>query len=195
LTTSANLQAPSGVTPDGARLLFIERGPSNDNDVMQVEVAGSRTVTPLVQNAIANNGVVSPDGRWLAYAASDSGALEIYVRPYPDVNSGRWQVSTTGGRMPLWSHDGQELFYVSPANALMRVGVERGSSWTATTPLRVLPDGAVWTTPNSPLRTYDVTPDGQRFLVLKEPTGAGAAPQVVVIQHVDQLLKGATGGR
>ena len=102
---------------------------------MQVELNGTRRVTPLVQSPFAErNGIVSPDGRWLAYEANDSGQFEIYVRPFPDVNSGRWQVSTGGGTRPLWAPNGQELFYVSPAGALMRVGVERGPSWAATTP-------------------------------------------------------------
>ncbi len=56
---------------------------------------------------------VSPDGRWLAYASDESGTAEIYVRPFPDAGSARWQVSTAGGVSPIWSHSGKELFYRS----------------------------------------------------------------------------------
>ena len=76
----------------------------------------------------------SPDGRWLACEANDSGRFEISVRPFPEVNSGHWLVSTGGATRPLWARTGRELVYVSPTGALMRVGVERARLWAATTP-------------------------------------------------------------
>jgi WD40 repeat protein len=191
LATSPNQQNATGVTPDGTHLVFYETSPKTGADVLQVEVAGTHTVTPLVQTpATERNGVVSPDGRWLAYEADDAGDLEIYVRPYPDVGSGRWQISTGGGVRPTWSNDGRELFYASPIGALMRVGVERGGSWAATTPTMLLRDGSVFMPSGNPGPTYDISPDGQRFVVLKEASGPGAVPpQIVVIQHFDELLK------
>ena len=136
------------------------------------------------------NGEVSPDGRWLAYESDESGREEIYVRPFPDVQGGRWQVSTGGGTRPLWSRDGRELFYVSPANALMRVGVERAASWAATTPAMLLKEGSVITAGGVFGRSYDISPDGQRFLVLKAVGASNAPPpQLVVVQHFDETLK------
>ena len=117
--------------------------------------------------------------------------LVIYVRPFPDVNSGHWQVSTAGGTRPLWARSGQELFYVSPAGALMRVGVERSSSWAATTPTMLVKQGYV-TNPGNPGRTYDVSSDGQRFLMIKEGAGSdqSAAPaSLIVVQHWTEELK------
>ncbi len=178
------------MSPDGTRLLFTETAPATSEDVMQVEMTGTRTVTPLVQSPFAErNGIVSPDGRWLAYEANDSGQFEIYVRPYPAVNSGRWQVSTGGGTRPLWSRTGEELFYVSPAGAILRVGVERGASWAATTPATVVKEGYV--VPSGfPGRSYDVSPDGQRFLMLKPASDPNAPPpQIIVVQHFDEELK------
>ena len=94
---------------------------------------------PLVQTpATERNGTISPDGRWLAYEASDSGQLEIHVRPFPEVKTGHWKVSTAGGTRPLWARNGQELFYLGPDGALMRVGVERGATWAATAPTKLL---------------------------------------------------------
>ena len=90
-------------------------------------------VRPLIQTPfIERNGVVSPDGRWLAYESdNDSGRLEIYVRPFPDVKAGLWQISTDGGRRPLWAPGGRELFYVAPDRALMAVPVDgRGTTWS-----------------------------------------------------------------
>ena len=190
LTRSPNVQQSTGLSPDGTRLLFTETAPATGEDVMQVEMTGSRTVTPLVQSPFAErNGIASPDGRWLAYEANDTGQFEIYVRPYPAVDSGRWQVSTGGGTRPLWSRTGQELFYVSPAGAIVRVGVERSASWAATTPAVIVKEG--YAAPSGfPGRSYDVSPDGQRFLMLKPANEPNAPPpQIIVVPHFDEELK------
>ena len=193
LTESPNLQNAVAVSPDGRRLIFTETGPKMGEDVMQVELDGTHRVTPLVQSPFAErNGVVSPDGRWLAYEATDSGRVEIYVRPFPEVNSGHWQVSTAGGTRPLWARSGQELFYASPTGALMRVGVERASSWAATAPTTLVKEGYVTVPGGNPGRTYDISPDGQRFLMIKEGGGSDQTvepPQVIVVQHWTEELK------
>ena len=182
------------MSPDGRRLIFTEANPKTPEHVMQVDLDGKHRVTPLVQSPFSDrNGVVSPDGRWLAYEANDSGRYEIYVRPFPEVNSGHWQVSTAGGTRPLWARSGQELFYVSPTGALMRAGVERGPSWAATTPTLLVKEGSLTIPFNGNSgRTYDVSPDGQRFLMIKEGGGANqtAAPlQLIVVQHWTEELK------
>lgn len=158
---------------------------------MWATTAASCSSDRFVQTPFAErNGIGSPDGRWLAYEANDSGQLEIYVRPHPEVNSGHWQVSTGGGTRPLWSRSGQELFYVSPAGAIMRVGVERGASWAATTPAMVVKEGYVTALTGFVGRIYDLSPDGQRFLLLKPASGPNAPPpQLVVVQHFDEELK------
>ncbi|MGH9255516.1 MAG: hypothetical protein ACRD3C_13225 [Vicinamibacterales bacterium] len=191
LTRSPNVQFSTAVSPDGTRLIFTETTPATGDDVMQVALTGTHAVTPLVQSPfVERNGIVSPDERWLAYEANDSGQLEIYVRPYPDVNSGRWQVSTGGGTRPLWSRTSQELFYMSPAGAIMRVGVERGASWAATTPATIAKEGYVTALTGFVGRIYDVSPDGRRFLVLKSASDPTAPPpQLVVVQHFDEELK------
>ena len=191
LTTSSNPQSASAVTPDGTRLLFTEAVPQTREDVMQVSLTGTHAVTPLVHTpAVERNGIVSPDGRWLAYEANDSGTFEIYVRPYPDVVSGRSQVSNGGGTQPLWSRNGRELFYVSPGNGLMRVGVEPAASWAATTPAMLLKDGSVFTPGGFPGLAYDISPDGQRFLLIKPVNVSDASPpQLVVVQHFDEMLQ------
>jgi len=193
LNESATIQYPSAVSPDGRRLIFTEEGTKTLNDdVMAIELDGTHRVTPLVQSPFGErNGIISPDGRWLAFEANDSGRFEIYVRPYPNVNSGRWQVSTAGGTRPLWTRTGQELVYVSPTSALMRVGVTRGPSWSATIPTLVVREGYV-TNPIWYGRSYDIAPDGQRFLMIKEETGGDqrATPaSIVVVQHWLEELK------
>ena len=194
LTESANQQNPAAVAPDGHQLIFTEISPKTGDDLMRMELDGTRRVTPLMQSQfIERNGIVSPDGRWLAYEANESGRFEISVRPFPDVNSGHWQVSTAGGTRPLWARNGQELFYVSLTGALMRVGVERAPSWAATTPTLLVKEG-YYTTPGAPFLgpTYDISPDGQRFLMIKEGGGTDqtdAPPQLIVVQHWTEELK------
>ena len=160
---------------------------------MQVQLDGTHRVTPLVQTPFSElNGVISPDGRWLAYEANDSGQFEIYVRPFPEVNSGHWQVSTGGGTRPLWAPNGQELFYVAPSGALMRVGVDRSQTWTATTPTKLIKEGYFTVEGGNPGRTYDISPDGQRFLMIKPgggPDQTAAPTSLVVVQNWTEELK------
>ena len=137
------------------------------------------------------NGEMSPDGRWLAYEANDSGQFNIYVRPFPDVSSGHWQVSTDGGTRPLWARNSQELFYLSVTGAIMRVGVAPGPTWAATAPTRLF-EGRYGAGANQNGRTYDIAPDGKRFLMIKAVGGADqtAVPtSLVVVQNWREELK------
>jgi Tol biopolymer transport system component len=193
LTDSPNVQSSTAVSPDGRRLIFTEIAPKTSEDVMQLELDGTHRVTPLVQSSFAErNGIISPDGRWLAYEVNDSGRVEISVRPFPAVNTGHWQVSTAGGTRPLWARNGQELFYTSPTGALMRVGVERASSWSATTPTTLVKEGYFTTPTGNTGRTYDISSDGQRFLMIKGDGGTdptAVPPQIIVVQHWAEELK------
>jgi len=201
LTESAHQQSPTAITPDGTHLIFTEAGNNSGDDVMELQLNGTHGVRPLVRSSFSErNGIVSPDGRWLAYEAEDSGQSEVYVRPYPNVDGGRWQVSAGGGSRPLWSRDGHELFYIGRAEFL-RVAVQGGASWVSTTPSLVVPlrppaGGAQGSYtvigPNIPGRTYDISADGQRLLTVKNVPSANpeSSPrQIVVVQHFDEELK------
>jgi serine/threonine-protein kinase len=192
LTTSTNPQLATGITPDGTAALFFELTPTMGFDLLQVALDETRRVTPLLQTKFdERNGIVSPDGRWLAYESTSSGPPEIYVRPFPNVGGGEWLVSSAGGRQPLWARSGKELFYVGPDGALLRVPVEaNGTTWHAGTPTKLI-EGRYVTGSGTLVRTYDVSADGQRFLMIKAPgPEAGAAPPtLVVVQHWDEELK------
>jgi tRNA A-37 threonylcarbamoyl transferase component Bud32 len=178
---------PTGVTPAGTHVLL---APVGNRDLMMVALDGTRRVQSVLQDqAIERNGVVSPDGRWLAYESDGSGRFEIYVRPFPDVSAGQWVISTAGGTRPLWAPNGHELFYVAPGGALMATQVDaREDSWSAGRPTKVV-EGHYATEGVRDRRTYDVSTDGQRFLMIKQPANEVAAPQIVVVQHWLEELK------
>jgi serine/threonine-protein kinase len=191
LLESPDTKYPMAVSPDGRQLIFSEETSQTGIDLMALQLDGTRRVSPLLRSKFnERNGTISPNGHWLAYEADDSGRFEIYMRPYPDVNSSLALVSTDGGTRPLWTRDGKELIYVSPTGALMSVGVKLGSTWSATKPSVVVKEGYL-TNPPWWGRSYDVSPDGRRFLMIKEggPSGTASPASLVVVQHWFEELK------
>jgi serine/threonine-protein kinase len=184
LTKSANPQAPYSISPDGTALVLREDSPQTRSDLLWLSLApGSHVPRPLVQTMYREaNGELAPNGRWLAYQSDESGRDEIYVRPFPDVSGGRWQVSTSGGRTPLWARTGRELFYRSLDGAVMGVQVQSGPGWRSGPPAQILPpryyDGTGLIG-----RTFDISSDGQRFLMIKESGSQSESSQVVVVQN------------
>jgi len=128
----------------------------------------------------------SPDGKWLAYSSDESGRREIYVQPYPGPG-GKAQISTDGGQEPVWNPKGGELFYRS-GSKVMAVDVDTKSGFSAGKS-RMLFEGPYLPTPLS-LPYYDVSPDGQRFLILKPVESQGSAPtQINVVSNWFEELK------
>jgi len=187
LTTSEYTNSPNSWSPDGQLLAFFEVNPTTGYDLWVLRL-GDRKVQPFLRTSF-NEGVpqFSPDGRWLAYISDESGPYEIYVQPYPGPG-GKWQVSTEGGREPVWNHNGRELFYRS-GNKMMAVDIATQPVFTAGKP-RMLFEGqyqlAPATAPN-----YDVSPDGQRFLMIKasEQASSSSLTQIVVVQNWFEELK------
>jgi eukaryotic-like serine/threonine-protein kinase len=197
LTLSGNMQLPSAVSPDGRHVIFGEGTVATTNDVMMLTLDKEHRVRPLVQTPFfEENGEISPDGRWLAYQSNDSGQPQISVRPFPDVNNGHWQVSTGGGIQPLWAHNGEELFFLAPNGALMSAHVEPGTTWRSAAPTTVLNGrffgGTLFPGASVLSRSYDASPDGKRFLMIKDAGVAGpaAAPaSIVVVENWLEELK------
>jgi hypothetical protein len=110
--------------------------------------------------------------------------MEVYVRPFPQVDRGRWQISTNGGTRPVWARSGHELFYLDELGALTGVTVRTsGPTFTVGSPARVFNTKNV--EPN-PARHYDVSPDGQRFLMIKNSADGdpNATPaSMIVVEH------------
>jgi serine/threonine-protein kinase len=179
--------APLAFSPDGTQLLFAETvAPRN---ISRIRLDGERKPEFLLETSFSeDNAEISRDGRWLAYQSNESGRQEVYVRPYPDLNAGKWQISASGGTRPLWNPNGRELFYYIAPGTLMSVPIESGATLRAGTP-QVIFQGQF----AAPLtgRQYSVSPDGRRFLMIKDVATAGNAPppQIVVVQNWTEELK------
>jgi eukaryotic-like serine/threonine-protein kinase len=201
LTTSANVQVPNSVTPDGAYVIGHEVRPKTTADLVRIMLPGveNRPAPPVEAEPLATttfeewNGEVSPNGRFIAYQSAETGRLEVFVRPYPDMSTARWQVSAGGGAQPAWTRGGKELIYVNPESHLMAVPVDiAAAAFRAGTPDRVAT--TAYAPINWPWRTYDVSPDGQRFLILKDRAGSSGkigTSNFVVVQNWFEELKRA----
>ena len=185
---------PTSVSPDGSQILVNvatggATGAQAENDDIAVVSREGREMPLLATMFGERNAEVSPDGRWMAYESDESGREEIYVRPFPDVQGGRWQVSTGGGRQPVWARGGRELFYLMPQGRIMSVPIQSGPSFVAGNPQRVV-DGP-YVAPNAG-RTYDVSPNGDRFLMIKDAASTddtSAPPSIIVVQGWFEELK------
>ena len=193
LLESDRFQMPVSFAPDG-RLVFSADVPGRGRDVHALSMDGSGHVEPILYsqaNELAAE--VSPDGRWIAYDSDESGQSEIYVRPYPGAYAGgRWLISSGGGRQPLWSRDGSELFYRDYSGAMLAVSVTLGPTF-APGPVVKLFENANYFGTGTPgaSRTFDLSLDGSRFLMIKEQgtTGDAAAPSLVVVLNWFEELK------
>jgi eukaryotic-like serine/threonine-protein kinase len=161
---SAILNHPNAFTRDG-RLVLSELVPGRGRGLILAAPQPPHATRHLVDNAV--NGEVSPDERWLAYSSTQSGQWEVYVTSFPD-SRGRWQISTGGGRQPAWSRDGRELFYRDFAGAMIAVPVTLSPTFEAGPGRRLFSDPVYRGTGSSISdRTYDVSPDGRRFVMIR----------------------------
>ncbi|HVS88108.1 MAG TPA: protein kinase [Candidatus Acidoferrum sp.] len=193
LTTSEQTHVPVSWSPDGQLLAFIEVNRTTGWDIWVLRL-GDRKAQPFLRTLFNESAPrFSPDGRWLAYISNESGRYEIYVQPYPGPG-GKWQISTEGGTEPAWNPNGRELFYRS-GDKMMAVDIATQPGFTAGKP-RVLFEGRYEPTPaTSP--NYDVSPDGQRFLMLKSAEAGEAAPTqiYVVLNWFEELKRRVPAGK
>jgi serine/threonine-protein kinase len=198
LTNRAGQTIPHAFTPDGTQLLFLTPA-TPPYDIGVVNLTGDRHLDLLLHGPQSeSNPEISPDGKWLAYESDESKVPEIYVRPFPNIEAGRWQVSSGGGTRPVWARNGRELFYESPEPngsrtlKIWAVSVEAGATFTNGLLQRVV-DGP-YLSPQSG-RSYDVSADGKKFVMIKDATpapasGAVARPsQLVVVMNWQEELK------
>jgi serine/threonine-protein kinase len=204
LTESKNGQLPMSWHPTGRFLAYTETNPQTGFDIMILplegdEASGWKPGKPTVflnSPFVENQAAFSPDGRWLAYNATETGRPEVYVRPFPGPG-GKWQVSTGGGAFPTWSRNRKELFYRAADQTLMVAPyAAEGASFRAEKPRR-------WSPARIPLRvlgtrTFDLHPDGLRFAVLKAEEEQAEVKQdrlVFILNFFDELRRLAPAGK
>jgi len=185
VTHGASLLATSDVSADGRYLLFqhYKPGSTTSQDVWIYSFA-DRKAAPFVQSKFVDfTPTFSPDGRWIAYSSDESGRREVYIQPFPATGA-KWQISVDGGLLPKWRADGKEIFYVTGDNGkMMSAAVEAsGGTFSAAIPqaLFVARNGR---------GAYDVSADGQRFLMLHRLEEETSPAITVVLNWTAELRK------
>ena len=134
---------------------------------------------------------VSADGQWLAYVSNETGESQVYVRPFPNVDDGRWLVSADGGTEPVWGRSGRELFYRDGNGDMIAVEVRPGDAFT-TGVQRVLFSTTEYRS-NVFHQMYDVTPDGQRFVMIRMTGDPQDDFELIVVENFFEELKAKVG--
>ena len=150
------------------------------SDLVLIDVGSGKKASFLAGQASETNGQISSDGKWVAYASNETGDWEVYVTTFPNP-AGKWQVSRGGGTEPRWRGDGKEIFYIGPKGALTAVEVSTEATFStgAASPLFQVRGRAPIS--SADLFTYDVAPDGKRFLVNRYVKPDHAQPLTVVL--------------
>ena len=175
--------APNDWSQDGKYILY-----STGSELWLVTVPELKSSLFLKGPSVLRNGQFSPDGKWVAYASNETGKWEIFVTSFPDAH-GKWQVSMGGGEQPRWRGDGKELFYLSSVGKVMAAPVVTGAKFDAGTPVVLFQ-----ATPRQPVVSgdlfgYDVSRDGQRFLINTQLKQQQTEPMTVVLHWTAKLNK------
>jgi serine/threonine-protein kinase len=186
LSSSEYDNFPTSWSPDGQLLAFAEVNPTTGYDIWVLRLS-DRMAQPFLRTTFNESAAhFAPDGRWLAYISDESGRFEIYVQPYPGPG-GKWQISTEGGTEPVWNRNGRELFYRS-SGKMMAVDIATQPTFASGKP-RMLFEGQYSPAPGT-ANNFDVSSDGQRFLMIKPNEAGEAAPtQINVVLNWFEELK------
>jgi serine/threonine-protein kinase len=170
LAATGSSDFPASVSPDGRTLAFIRISPVTSGDIYVVPLDGAEAPRSLFETpAYEGGGQFSPDGRWIVYTSDEGGEAQVYLSPYPQADR-RYSVSSGGGLHPLWSPDGRHIYY-RDGQRLMAVDVTLGPEPNLSTP-RLLFDQQYRFGPNLSIPHYSLSPDGKRFLFVREEPGA-----------------------
>jgi len=187
--TSGGYRIPTSISSDGKTIVFRQNSATTGYDIGMVRLEGEREPEMLLQTPFdEHTGKLSPDDRWLAYVSDESGREEIYVRTLVGAG-GKWQISTEGGTEPLWSRDGRELFYRN-GQKMMAVAISAEAELRAGKPT-LLFEGRYrtgWSSGN-PSTNYDVTPGGQRFVMVKQSEETGSDTFILAQNWFEELKR------
>jgi serine/threonine-protein kinase len=186
LTTSPNEQYAGSFSPDGKVLAFTEVDPSSGRDLWLLPTEGDRSPQSFLRTE-GNEWEprFAPNGQWIAYTSDESGQDEVYVRPYP-VGPGEWQISNQGGRDPLWAPDGRTLFYRN-SSKMMAVAVEIEPAFSPGRPRLLFEGEYAFHVPGH--INHDISPDGQRFLMVWSETAPEQTRINVVLNWFEELKR------
>jgi serine/threonine-protein kinase len=197
LTTDAGgFQRANTISPDGSRVVFEELTPDAGYDLRLLRLEGTpRVEAPLSTPFDERDATISPDGRWMAYESNDSGQSQIYVRPFPDVKAALHQVSRNGGRTPVWANQRSELYFIN-GSSIMSAAVKLAPTFSSGNPTTLF-DGHGLVLDSrfvggGTIRTYDVSPDGERFLMIRDDavaSGDSSSRAMIVVQNWTEELK------
>jgi hypothetical protein len=163
--------------------------PDTYNDLWILPLEGERQARPVVRTRFEERGAAfSPDGRWIAYSSDESGSWQVYAQPYGGAG-GKVQISTDGGTEVVWASDGRELFYRN-REKMMSVAVRAGSTFDAGKP-RLLFEGPYAMGPIDGFTNYDLSRDGQRFLMIKNEQGSAPTRLDIVLNWFEVLKRRA----
>jgi len=175
-------------SPDGQYLVHLEQSGPNGAGVWALPIGGDKKPISVVQPQSSQARVVqsriSPDGRWLAYSATESGREEVYVTHFPS-GEGRWQVSQTGGTFPAWRRDSKEIYFLGPDGALNVVSVSTGGGEFESGQVRPLFRAGYIAPVGNP---YDAAADGERFVFTTLPESP-STPLVLVTNWTADIKK------
>jgi serine/threonine-protein kinase len=172
---------------DGRWLLT--RTPANSpgsGDIYAFRIGDTTPVTLVATQATEMFPALSPDGRLLAYSSTESGNPEIYVRPFPETGTAKWQVSTAGGSQPQWARSGRELFYINGKNQMVSAAIRPGAAFSVGEQ-RVLFSTSAFAAGGG-VHSYAVSPDDRRFVMLREGEAVQQS-ELVLAQNWLQELK------
>ena len=185
LIHSDGAKTPMDWSPDGRFLLYMQRSKDRKIDLWVLPMMDEHKPMPyLVTPFNKSQAQFSPDGHWVVYTSNESGTREVYVQPFPMSSGGKWPVSNGGGSQPRWSHDGKELFYFTPGETLMAVDVNTaGGTVQLGIPKALFHASVLGGTGGAPTVAWrwDVSRDGQRFLINTALEDVAASPVTVVL--------------
>jgi hypothetical protein len=183
----SDVLVPNTFSHDRTSLVF-EDQTAQGWDLKMLSLDDKRVVDLIARPIVTElNADISPDGRWVVYQSDESGQNEIYVRPFPDVQGGQWKISQGGGTRPLWARSGRELFYLAAGGTVMATPIESSSVFQAGYPTKLF-SGPYYVGLNG--RTYDVSSDGQRFLMIKAAgSTVSTLPRIIVVENWFEELK------
>jgi len=185
LVHSEGVKTPMAWSADGRYLLYLQRSKDRRIDLWVLPMMGDRKPFPyLVTPFSKRQAQFSPDGHWVVYTSNESGTVEAYVQPFPMASGGKWPVSNGGGSQPRWSHDGKELFYFTPNETLMAVDFNTsGGTVQLGIPKALFRASVLGGTGGAPTVAWrwDVSKDGQRFLINTALEEAASSPVTVLL--------------